>query len=243
MIQANSPGLPPWPKLWFDRKRDRAVVTVRHPTWRSYECAYLATDCIVWIICGVIACLVWMLFATPELGLRVFFVLVAIVICFPMVALATRAALREPIARLLFPTKTTFWVTEDSVVFKSRLYQAPVVVWRQWKGKPIGIKFIVQPDAEANQYITDHQPKRKWPRTPISEASIIGIVVSTPTGYDGGIPSSGGNLQRSIPVSEVSSRLAQKFSTVFSAALMLVPLEESESRRSEANGVDIDVAI
>jgi len=242
MIQVSSPGLPPWPKLWFDKKRNKAVVIVRHPTWRSYECAYLATEFVVWAINGGIACGVWTIFATPSLALRVFFLLLALIICFPIVALATRSALRDPLAKQIFASKTTFWVTEDAVIFKSRLYTSPVVVWRQWKDKPIGIKFIVQPDADANRYITDQQQQRKWPRTPITEASIVGLVVATPTGYDGAMPTTSGNLQRSIPISEVSSRFAQKFSMVFSAALLLVPLEEQKPKSSTTVGVDIDAA-
>ena len=240
MIQVNSPGLPPWPKLWFDKMQRKAVVVVRHPTWRSYECAYLATEFVVWMVNGGIAFTAWTVFATPELALRVFFVLMAFIICFPMAALATRSALRDPFARQVFATKTTFWVTENSVIFKSRLYSSPVVVWRQWKDKPIGIKFIVQPDADANRYITDHQQQRKWPRTPINEAAVIELVVSTPTGYDGALPTANGNLQRSIPISEASGRFAQKFSTVFAAALLLVPLEEQKRKPTKSNGVDID---
>ena len=244
MIQITSPGLPPWPKLWFDRRQPRAIVKVRHPTWRSYECAYYATEIIVWVVNGGIACTAWTMFSTPELALRVFFVFMALIICFPMAALATRAALRDPFARQVFATKTTFWVTEESVIFKSRLYTSPVVVWRKWKDKPIGIKFIVQQDPDANRYITDHQQQRKWPRTPISEASVIGLVVATPTGHDGAMPTTNGNLQRSIPISEVSSRFAQKFSTVFAAALLLVPLEEEQKRTgTQSNGVDIDAVI
>lgn len=243
MIQVNSPGLPPWPTLWFDRRKSRAVVRVRHPTWRSYECAYFATEFMVWIINGGIAYSVWMVFSTPELALRVFFVFLALIICFPIAALTTRSALRDPLARLVFATRTTFWVTKEAVIFKSRLYSSPVVAYRLWKDKPIGIKFIVQQDADANRFITDHQPQRKWPRTPINEAAVIGLVVATPSGYDGAMPTTSGNLQRSIPISEVSNRFAQKFSTVFAAALMLIPLEEQKQKTNTTQGVDIDAAI
>ena len=240
MIQVTSPGLPPWPKLRFDKNQRKAVVIVRHPTWRSYECSYLVTEVIVWIINAIIVYSAWTIFSTPNVILRIFFVLMAAIICFPIAGLATRTTFRDPLARQLFPTKTIFWVTEASIIFKSRIYASPVVVWRKWKDKPIGTKFIVQQDAEATKYITDQQNQRKWPRTPINEAAVIELVVSTPTGYDGALPTANGNLQRSIPISEASGRFAQKFSTVFAAALLLVPLEEQKRKPTKSNGVDID---
>ena len=243
MQKVTSPGLPPWPPLWMDERNSRAFVKVRHPTWRSYERAFFTTELVVWSICCGIACVAWTVFSTPNVALRLFFVALALVISFPMVCLAARASLRESLARTIFPTQTTLWITEESVIFKSRLYSSPVVVWRQWHDRPVGIKFIVQEDAEANKYITDQKPERKWPRAPFNEASILDLVVITPTGFGGEVPATSGGLQRSIPVSEVSSRVAQKFSMVFSAALMLIPTEEQKPRSTTNQGVDIDAAI
>ena len=241
MIQVSSPGLPPWPKVWFDRNQSRAVIKAKHATWRSYEWAYRVTEGVVWLINLGIVFVVWQIFATPELILREFFVFVAVFVCFPMVAIATRAALHDALARQVFATATVFWVTEESIDFKSWLYSSPVVIWRKWKGKPIGVKFLVQQDADASRYIADRQ-QRKWPRSQIDEAAIIGIVVATPSGYDGEMPVTSGSLQRSIPISETSSRLAQKFTTAFNAALMLVPLEEQTTGQTVTQGVDIDSA-
>ena len=242
MQKVTSPGLPPWPTLWMDKRNTRAFVKVRHPTWRSYECAYFATELVVLSICCCIACVAWSVFSTPDVALRSFFVGLALVISFPMVCLAARESLREPLARMIFATQTTLWITEDSLIFKSRLYSSPVVVWRQWHDKPVGIKFIVQEDAEAKKYITDQKPDRKWPRAPFNEASILDLVVITPTGFGGEVPATSGGLQRSIPISEVSSRVAQKFSMVCTAALMLIPTEEQKPTSTPDQGVDIDVA-
>ena len=34
-----APGLPPWPRLYFDQDKKVAVVSARHATWRSFEWA------------------------------------------------------------------------------------------------------------------------------------------------------------------------------------------------------------
>ena len=240
MKQMSSPGLPQWPKLWFDAELQLATIVVRHATWRSYEWACWTTEVMVWMVNGIILLGAWLVFETPNIGVRIGLVLVAWIVCTGLASMATRKTFRDPLARFVFATTTTVWATTDSVIFKSRLYVSPVVAWREWKGRPIRFKFVVESDPDAVSYLTDHRGDKDWPRGPINEAAIISLVVTTPSSQTSAVPTNHTNLQRAIPISEVSSRHAQKFSTVFSAALDLVSPKAEQIEQSVNLGVDID---
>lgn len=237
-----SPGLPPWPRLWFDPERKRAMVTVRHPTWRSYEWAFWWSEVLVWIFNFALACVIWNSIPVEENAYRVMITLIAACICFPIASFATRLTFRDALARQIFATKTVLWVTPTAIIFKSRLFTRPVVIWRQWNDKPIKTGFIIQPDLDAANYLSDQQQQRKLPRGSINEAMLIEAVITTPGRH--AISVSGGNetLQRSIPITEVCGRFAQRFSTVFTAALLLAIEDEEAPSENNSAGTDIDAS-
>ncbi len=242
MRQASSPGLPLWPRLWHTKDGSKCVVKVRHPTWRSYECSYFATEVIIWIGAGVICYATWKIFVTPQIGLRLFFVVLSLALSIPLFSLAMRISLRDMLARVLFATTTKICFTDTAIIFKSRLYATPIVVWRRWHDFPVGLKFIVQDDADAKKYLASRKSDRKWPRAPIDEAAVIDLVVINPSGMQGNLPArEGSGIQRSITVTEVSSRFAQKFTTVFNTAVMILESAEQEQETATSEGKDIDV--
>ncbi len=240
MIQVNSPGLPPWPPLRWDEAENKAVVNVRHATWRSFEWSYYLTEALVWAGKIAIVLGVWHTLPIEGPAYRVFATLGLIIILFPIASYVTRTALRGAIARQLFPTMTRVWVTADAIIFSSRIFTQPVVIWRHWKGLAVKTRFIIQPDAEANRYLRD-QPQRKLPRGPLEEAALIEAVVATPN-EEGSLMSAGQHaLQKSIPLTETSNENARKIATVFSAAILLVDSRASQTNKTKpATGIDID---
>jgi hypothetical protein len=243
MIQVSSPGLPPWPKVWLDQQLNRAMVIAKHATWRSYEIAYRVTEWLLLSFQLMFVLIAWRLLATPNTPLRVVLVLIAWMVFAALISTFTRLVFPEPLARYIFATKTTLWVTDRSIIFKSRLYRSPVVVWRSWKDKSVRLRFIIQSDPEAANYLADQQYQRKLPRGPINEAAIVTLVIATPQSKDSHQAVDQTALQRAVPIMEVSNRQAQKFSTAFDAALMLIGNEvQTQTPESYSRGIDIDAA-
>ena len=242
MIQVTSPGLPSWPKLWLDKANNRSLVVCKYPSWRSYEWAIGTMNWVVVIANLVLILVAWEVLQTPDLSVRILLVFVAWAISAPLLTLAIKASAIEPLAKYIFPTKTKFYVTENSVVFKSRLYAAMVVVWRQWKNNPLRFRFVIQLDPEAAKYLEERRQRRKQPNPAIKEASIVSLVITTPQSGEIQQLSGHDSLQRAIPITEIAGRDAQKFSTVVNAALQLIQGENTEAAKSTSIGVDIDAA-
>lgn len=165
------------------------------------------------------------------------FLIVAFV--FPIARPLIETASRGFLARQIFASRTTLWTSEKAIAFKSRFYSKPVVVWRRWKGQTVMGKFILDRDQNAMRYATDERQNKPGPRSHLDEAMVLEIVISAmnkdvPTAIRGQGP-----LQRTVPVTEVNSQLATKFTMVFAAATMLTQIP-NDKRSQTTQGTDID---
>jgi len=243
MIRVTAPGLPTFPKLWFDPKQRRAKVSMRHPTWHSYEWAIRATELITWITCGVLTWLIWPLIPPFEdWVVRVIaFLFVAAFVC-GIAAAVLRVSLREFLARQLFATRTVLWFTPEAIVIRSRLYARPVVVWRRWNAHPVSVRFILQEDRNAQVYANSFQRRRRSPADHLKEAVMLEVVVLTANRQSKVDFMGQSAVFRSIPISEVSSRWAARFTMVYTAAAALTSPVQTTQSSQPAAGVDIDAA-
>ncbi len=241
MQRVTAPGLPSSPALYFDNETKRAKVTVRHPTWHSRERAMKAATLVVLIVFGFLVWLNCQLFtgAPPETVLLLIF---GSLITFPIVAFAIRYSLTGFFERQIFPARTTFWFTPNAIAFKSRLYSNPVIVYRNWKNRPVKISFILDFDQEAMNFSNSIPFKKKHPKDHLNHSEILTIVIKA---IDEAVPSDHYGLpdaQRSIPVTELSNRLGRKFTLVYAAAASMTAAKPSVVETPRATGTDIDSA-
>lgn len=240
MTRVTAPGLPSSPKILFDPKKLRAKVAMRHTTWRGTEKALYATELLTWIARLGLAVYLWQRYPHHGFGPRLLLIFVAVVILFPIVAAIVRGSFRHFMARQIFPSKTTLWVTPDAIAFRSGLYSNPVIISRAWNGVPIGIRFIVDRDQAAEQYNYSLDYKRKLPKDHLSQSSMLYLVLTTgnPTqavNY-GGHDSS----MRSIPITEIDSNLATKATMAYAHSLTITTPRPGQADTQPDVGIDID---
>ena len=238
MVLVTAPGLPPWPRLYFDQRKRRVIVIAKHPTWRSYQWAFRTATFFKWMV--VFSAMYWGWLYLNPLEPLFRFAALFLVACFllPVLNAVIHHSGCNFIARQIFATKTVFWASPNAIAFKSRFYHKPVVVWRQWKGQRVRTRFILNRDQDAASQLTLNSARPLIPRHHFDEAMVLEIVVSS-VDPKSRIVSQDQMLQRSILVTEVNMRLARKFTMVFSAATMLTSVEPNESQHINP-GVDID---
>lgn len=240
-VLVSAPGLPSWPKLWFDPVNRRAKVVARHATWRSYQLAIYFAEVLVWIGIAILAVIVWFYIGEFEPANRIWIILLALFVGMPILSFTIRHGLREPLARQLFATRTILMAGPKAIAFQSRLYSIPIVIWRRWKGRIVRAKFIVQRDHDATVFLSDQfRPNKGTPRNHLDEAMMIEVVLATGNKNEGASFSSGSTIQRTIPVTEVNGCLARKISMVFAAACLLTEKQQDSSHTKPSSGVDID---
>ena len=232
-----APGLPSWPKLYVDYEARRACVVARHPTWRSYQCAMRLAAMLSLIGFFITAYWVWCFFGETDMVSRVVFTLLVCLILFPIVKFVTVNGSVGFLARQAFATKTVVWVSAHAFAFQSRMFIKPVVVWRSWKGQTVRLSFILNRDNDAANVAFNLKPNQRGLQPKLNEAMILEIVVSA-SNTENRTASSEQLLRRTIPVTEVNSRNARMFTTVFAAAVAV-----TSKRAEDANkrgGVDVD---
>lgn len=241
MYRAIAPSLPPYPKLMFNPAARRAVVSVWHPTWQSHEWAKYPTEAVVWIVVGLFAWFLWPYLPPTEGPYRILFCFFATVAFSPIAAFFLRQSLRGFLARRIFPTKTVIWFTPNAIAFKSRLYAKPVVVWRKWQSQTVRIRFILQPDRNAE--ILAKQLRSEPKQTAIDhleESQLLEMVLTTSDKPKQTNLQSQEGLLRTIPITEINSRLATRFTIVFAAAAALTAAIQSPTTNEARKGTDID---
>ncbi len=241
-VLVSAPGLPSWPKLWFDPLNHRAKVIARHATWRSHQLALCVAEVFVVIGIATLAVVVWFCIWQYEPAVRIWIILIALFAGVPAVSIVIRHGLRGPLARQVFATRTILMAGPDAIAFQSRLYQKPVVVWRKWQERAVHAKFIVQRDPDASVFLSDsfRQTNKNSPRSHLDEAMMIEVVLTTGSKNDAMSFGNSSTIQRTIPVTEVSGRLARKISMVFTAACILTDKRRESSNHKPIDGVDID---
>ena len=235
--RVTAPGLPSWPRLYVDLKSRHAYIVVRHPTWRSYQCAWRIATVMSWLGCMVAAVFVWNALAGFDNVFRILLTLVSCAVLFPVVKFVMVHGSVGFLARQFFPTRTKLWVSAKGFAFRSRLYARPIVVWRHWKGQSVRLSFILSRDDDAASAAINLKPTQKRLQATLNEALMLEVVISAATPRDKMI-SNEQLLRRTIPLTEVSSRYARKFTTVFSAAVAVTSEVTQASQQTE--GIDID---
>ena len=240
MIQVSAPGLPPWPPLWFDPEKKRAVVVVRHPIWRSMEWAFYTTELIAWIVNGLLIWLILSITSGETAFMRIMLLLAGGIPAMLVITYAFRIGLPTFLARQVFATKTTIWFSENAIGFRSRLYSQPVVIWRSWHGQPVKGRFVLRSDYYAQWYQDGTKHDRRAGKDHLREAMVLEIVLTTVSKQNTLLAEGHEHVLRSIPITEVSDRFSAKFTMVFAAAASLTRRSQKTSEEDTSLGVDID---
>jgi hypothetical protein len=239
MKLVTAPGLPPYPKLWFDKKRQRALVAARHATWYEYEWAARTTVMLSLMVTAVLVYFVWNY--VPESQRPGGIMLLAFVATFvhSSVNSLLYATLRPLIARRIYASKTTIWFTPRVIAFRSRLYARPVLIWRKWRTLPVDVRFIIEPDRNALQYDDDMRFQHKPPIKQLQEAMVLKVVLRTLDRFQGpDVPNQNATL-RAIPLTEMGQVEAVGFAMVYAAAAALTASADKGVVQS-VRAVDID---
>lgn len=240
MIQITAPGLPPYPPLMFDSERRQAVVSVKHPTWQSHGWAIYTTHLMVWLTTALFAYQLFGLVQAFDSVLQFILWLFLTLFFYSGTHYSFHRSLRYFLAHRIFATKTSLWFSAEAVTFKSRLYAKSVVVWRSWMALPVMLKFILQPDLDLQQIVRNYRTNLKVPSEHLFESAMLEIVITSIDRQRNIDQNTQGMILRSIPVTEISSRLATKFTMVCAAALMLTAANPEMVAKKSEQGIDLD---
>ena len=233
------PGLPPYPKLYYDAAQQQAMISVRHPTWHSVERALFATE---WVIITITVLHAWLLWRhLPYVGDMIVQVMLwcfTVSVAYSIAKFFLRRPLREFLARQMFPTRTTFWFSSQAVAFRSRLYNRPVLIWRYSGATPLLLRYIALPDVEASNYVDQQPPKRWLPKEHLSRSQLLAISIAGHDRRHGIAASYDNNFLRSLPVTEMDVYLATRLPMVCRAAAALTANPKPSNR--DTGGIDID---
>lgn len=243
-VQVTAPGLPPWPQLWFDAKHKHAVVSARLTTWQSVENAARACG-IIWLLVSICAgWRLWGYFAEriqrgEALLITLFCSAILVVFARPIV----HGAFRGFLARQIFCSRVRIWFRPDAIAFRSRLYSAPVVLWRSWKGDPVQGRFELTMDPEAEELDDWNARKRMQGSAHLKHACLLRMIVTTTNPQRDLTCTHQSNFVREIPMLNISAEDSARFTTVLSAAASLTASkpEKNAPGIQVAKGVDIDV--
>jgi len=221
--------------LYFCSNRRAAIVSVVHPTWRSYEWSCWTVEVYIYLTWVVFTLGAWQLLGYYTFWIRLAGSLAACALYFRLSRLVFRRTLRDVFARRLFGARTTLRFHWKAIEIRSSLYAEPLVIRRDWRGVPVQLRFIVREDYEAKEYVGRLSPGRELPRHHLNEAALLEVVVSLSNQGPGGV------IQRSIPITEISARHAPHFTMVYTAASSLTNAPPA-ANDSSPSGVDIDSA-
>ena len=239
--RVSAPGLPPWPELHWDAQQQRAFVSFRLATWRSWEQACWLTKIAAWITNLLVAAYVWhWLIFIPHPIARGFLTFVGWGISAMITKPLFPAAFAGFLARQIFATRSTFWFAPQTITCRSPLYQNQILLERHWHGHPVQIRFDITPDTDAQQqaYIaaeTPHPLRRHY-----HSAQLLRLILSTHDPHRTISTASNSPLMRSIPLLEINLRDAAQLATVLTAATALTG-RLPEVQTPQTAGFDIDV--
>ncbi len=241
MVRMVAPSLPPYPKLMFDASTRRAIVTAWHPTWQSHERAKCLTELIVWTAVGLLAWFLWFKLSTDDVALQILLSIFPITISYYSLTFLLHKSFNEFFARRVFPTKTVVWFTENAIAFKSRLYAKPIVIWRKWHSQTVRIRFILQPDRNAQTYANQLRASKKQTTiNHLEESQLLEMVITTSDRQRETSNRGHNGLLRTIPITEINCSLATRFTIVYGAADSLTGVVQNLQNKEAGTGTDID---
>ena len=235
-----APGLPTFPRLYFDAQQRRAYVEAKLATWRSWKTANQVVRLVRWCLNGLAGWWTWHQLAfIDEPVARMFLTswafLIVVVISRPVMHLAFEGFL----ARQVFAARNRFWFTPQAISFQSRLYDHAVKIARTWKDQSVACRFDVTEDLDAAIASSGFDDVVKSVKSRLQSAYLLRLVVATFDPLRSVHEGQKANMLRSIPVLEVDLRDAQGLTVVLAAATSLTASKLEPNRRQ--TGVDIDV--
>ncbi|WP_145207190.1 hypothetical protein [Planctomycetes bacterium TBK1r] len=224
----------------FDPDRKRAMVSVRCPSWRSYELGFKVTEFCVFANIFVSIVIAWKLI--PEFEsflLRLIAVVLTWSILASLITRWLRYAMPGVLARQFFAERISLWFTANAIAFRSSLYRSGVILNRSWRSVPIELRFSLDEDPVSQLQIVDAKPERKLPKFHFQDARRLNVIVRQ-GGEAKAVPQPDGIVIRSIPVCELMSAQAKQMVVVCNAAHMLTEMNTGHGARRAPAGVDID---
>lgn len=238
-IRLAAPGLPTWPRLYFERQQQRAIVTFRLATWRSWERAFLLTKLSSWIVNLIAAVYLWhWLGLIPFPIARIFLTFLG----YAMTAAITKplfpAAFAGFFARRIFAIRCTFWFSPQAIACRSPLYENNLLLQRHWHNFPVQFRFDITPDTETQQKATlsaetPHQLRRQY-----HSAQLLRLIITTHNPHQT-ISATNNPLMRSIPLLEINTKDAAQVATVLTTATALTTCITKQSTTPQAQDIDL----
>ncbi len=237
-----APGLPTYPRLWFDPERKRAYVIARLATWRSYERAIRTTMLLRWTLNGLLVWTLWARLPFRDAPIaQGFFTFVG----FGFFAMLTKAVLHPTLdgfwARQLYSIRTTFWFTPDAIAFHSPLYENGILLWRTWRDQPVQGRFDLSPDLEAASLKMSANSKVA-PNPNLQTAHVLRLLIASHDTQQTTQKISHPQLIRAIPVAEIDLRDAQQLTIVLTAA-SAITAPQPDLSRAQSFGLDLDTVV
>jgi hypothetical protein len=243
LVRVTAPGLPTWPRLYFDPKTKRARISAKLVTWRSHLWAGRMEGLLLLIVYSIPAYFVyqWVVNGDGDFSRRLGYGIVGSAIAFSLSRPLLGSIFRPFFAKIIFCQRVKVWFTPTAFAFSSRFYNKPVVVWRSWKGNPVQGRFDLADDEEAEMVKESLSFEQKVRAKHLSMAKVLRVIITTinPSRLLGAEHQA--NLVRSIPLTEIDGNDAQKFTMVLAAASSLTSLKASDASKSSIDvGIDID---
>ncbi len=238
-IYLTAPGLPPWPGLSFDAQQQRAIVTFRLATWRSWERAFLLAKLSGWTTNIMTAAFLWHWFSfIPFPIARIFLTFLG----YTMTATITKslfpAAFAGFFARRIFAIRSTCWFSPQAIACRSPLYENNLLLKRHWHNFPVQFRFDITPDTETQQKATLSAETTHRLRRQYHSAQLLRLIITTHDPHRN-ISANNNPLMRSLPLLEIDAKDAPQVATVLTAATALTTCITKPSTDIPAQDIDL----
>jgi len=236
-----APGLPTWPVLMFDSVRRRAKVSLRLATWQNWTYAHYASQVIRFVLSFIVGGYTYthLGFIENWIG-QSFWAIIGACFFSTIIKPIVHTTCDGFLARQVFATRTVLWLNPQSIAFRSSLYTNGVVLWRNWKHRPISIQFDITsaPNAQNHQHHAD--PARQQLQQKQQSNCLLRAIISTPNQHHLPTTPTNPNLMRAIPILELDQEDAANVTMVLIAATSLTQQSPKE-KTTPKHGTDIDV--
>ena len=95
--------------------------------------------------------------------------------------------------------------------------------------------------AQARAAELRYSPKKKQPLNHLEESQRLEVVITLPNQQSYQPSASKETLLRTVPITEINTQLAHRFTTVLAAATTLTATEQSPQTNNPTSGIDIDL--
>lgn len=242
MTRVSAPGLPAWPRLYLDPEKKRAFLSARLVTWRSQENSNRV--CMLIFLIALFAATYfswhWVQQAEAKQSNRVAICGLGLIVFIAIGKPLLTIVLGRFMAKVVFAKRIRAWFSPEGIAFRSHYYSKPVVLWRRWKNAPVQGRFDITDDHEAValKELLDYKKARN--ATHLTSAKVLRVVIATINPNRMAGVGSQGNLVRSVPITEIDARDAQKFTMVLAAASSLTVQANVKGSESPNQPTDID---